>query len=151
MVTQKECEKVAQIKDDIQSDDRNWRGRPQKRLRDYLRDGCDRCDLFNVGRAMQWYFSDDLGVNPKADPETLGLEILILRQVATQSLFQSTPRRFIGLELGEHCTQDGFNMHLAPLAYMVSSPKLYQLGYHGPWLIKGSFEKVWSERDREWR
>ena len=41
------------------------------------------CDVFNVGRATQWAFADSrLGVNPKADPETIGLSILTLKQVA---------------------------------------------------------------------
>ena len=46
---------------------------------------------FNVGRATHWAIADGLGVNPKADPETIGLAILILRQVARPSLCQSTP------------------------------------------------------------
>ena len=29
------------------------------------------CEVFNVGRATQWAFADGLGVNPKADPETI--------------------------------------------------------------------------------
>ena len=37
-----------------------------------------RFDMFNVGRATQWAFDDGLGVNPKTDPETIGLSILIL-------------------------------------------------------------------------
>ena len=37
---------------------------------------------FNVGQATQWDFADGLRVNPKADPETTGLAILILREVA---------------------------------------------------------------------
>ena len=40
------------------------------------------CEMFNIGRATQWAFADGLGVNSKADPETVGLAILILRQVA---------------------------------------------------------------------
>ena len=28
--------------------------------------------MFNVGRTTQWAFADGLGVNPKADPETIG-------------------------------------------------------------------------------
>ena len=39
-------------------------------------------EVFNVGRAAHWVFADGLGVNPKVDPETNGLAILILRQVA---------------------------------------------------------------------
>ena len=50
------------------------------------------CDMFNVGLAIQWAFTDGLGVNPKADPETVGLAILILRQVARLSLYQCTPK-----------------------------------------------------------
>ena len=53
------------------------------------------CDVFSVGRATQWPFGDGLGVNPKVDPETIGLTILILRQVARPSFSQGTPR---GLE-----------------------------------------------------
>ena len=34
----------------------------------------DGFDVFNVGRATQWDFADGLGVNPKADPVTTGLE-----------------------------------------------------------------------------
>ena len=75
--------------------------------------------MFNVGRAKQWAFADGLGVNQKADPETSGLTILILRQVARPSLCQVTPRGIIGRELGGHCTHDGFYMHQVPLAYMV--------------------------------
>ena len=37
--------------------------------------------MFNVGRATHWAFADGLGVNPKADPETIGLANLILRQI----------------------------------------------------------------------
>ena len=40
----------------------------------------DRCEVFNVKRATQWAFAGGLGVNPKANPETIGLAILILRQ-----------------------------------------------------------------------
>ena len=46
----------------------------------------DGCEVFNVGRATQWAFADGLGVNPMADPETIGLAILTLRQVARPSL-----------------------------------------------------------------
>ena len=42
--------------------------------------------VFNVGRATHWAIADSLGVNPKADPETIGLAILILRQVVRASL-----------------------------------------------------------------
>ena len=59
-----------------------------------------RCDTFKVGRATQWAFADGLGVKPKADPETVGLAILILRQVAQPSLCQGTPRGIIDRELG---------------------------------------------------
>ena len=48
----------------------------------------DGCEVFNVGRATHWAFSEGLGVNPKTDPETIGLAILILRQVARPSLCQ---------------------------------------------------------------
>ena len=43
------------------------------------------CEVFNVGRATQWSFADGLGVNLKADPQTVGLAILILRQGARPS------------------------------------------------------------------
>ena len=66
---------------------------------------------FNVGRATHWAIADGLGVNPKADPETVGLAVLILRQVPKPSLCQGTPRGIIDSELGEHCTHDGFYMH----------------------------------------
>ena len=36
-----------------------------------------RWEVFNVGRATEWAFADGVGVNPKADPETIGLAILI--------------------------------------------------------------------------
>ena len=52
----------------------------------------DGWDVFNVGRATQWAFADGLGVNPKADSETIGLAILTLRQVVGPSLFQGTLR-----------------------------------------------------------
>ena len=103
---------------------------------------------FNVGQATQWDFADGLRVNPKADPETTGLAILILRQTARQSLCQGTPRGIIDKEFGGHCTHDGFYVHQVPLAYMVvfsqrraTNPgppalnlTLYGPGYHG--LIK---------------
>ena len=38
------------------------------------------CNVLNVGRATQWTFANGLGVKLKADPETVGLAILILRQ-----------------------------------------------------------------------
>ena len=75
--------------------------------------------MFNVGQAMQRAFTDRLGVNPKADPETIGLAILILGQVAKPSPCQGTPRGIFDRELGGHCTHDGFYMHQVPLAYMV--------------------------------
>ena len=52
---------------------------------------------FNVGQATQWDFADGLRVNPKADPETTGLAILILRQVARTSLCQGIlhPRQIL--------------------------------------------------------
>ena len=75
--------------------------------------------VFNVGRATHWTFADGLGVNPKADPETIGLAISILGQVARPSLCQFPPRGIIDRELGGHCTHDGFYMHQVPLAYMV--------------------------------
>ena len=50
----------------------------------------DGYELFNVGRVTHWAFADGLGVNPKADPETIGPAILILRQVARPSLCQAS-------------------------------------------------------------
>ena len=44
---------------------------------------------------MQWAFADGLGFNLKADPETVGLTILILRQVVSPSLCQGIPRGII--------------------------------------------------------
>ena len=102
--------------------------------------------MFNIGRATQWIFADGLGINPKADPETISLAILILRQVARPSLCRGTPRRIIEREIGGHCTNDRFYMHQAPFAYMVvfdqrrasnhgpsfSGPTLYRPGCHGP-------------------
>ena len=79
----------------------------------------DGCEVFNVGRATHWDFADGLGVNQKADPETIGLAILILGQVARPSLCQGTPRGIIDRKLGGRCTHDEFYMHQAPLAYMV--------------------------------
>ena len=64
---------------------------------------------FSVGRATHWVIADGLGVNPKADPETIA--ILILGQVARPSLCQGTPRVIFDRELGGHCTHDGFYMH----------------------------------------
>ena len=68
-------------------------------------------DACNVERATQWAFVDSLGVNPKVDPETTDLAILILRQVARLSFCQDTPKGIIDRELGGHCTQDWFYMH----------------------------------------
>ena len=62
--------------------------------------------MFNVGRATQWLFADGLGVNPKADPEIIGLAVLILGQVASPTLCQGTPRGIINRELGGQCTHD---------------------------------------------
>ena len=39
--------------------------------------------MLNVGWTTEWSFVDGLGFNPKADPETIALAILILRQVAS--------------------------------------------------------------------
>ena len=75
--------------------------------------------MFNVGRATHWSFADGLGVNPKAHPETIGLAILTLRQVASPSLSQGTPRGIIDKELEGHCTHDGFYTHQVLLAYTV--------------------------------
>ena len=68
--------------------------------------------MFNVKRVAQWAFADGLRVNPKADPETIGLTILILGQVASPSPCQGTPRGIFGRE---HCIHDGFYMHQALL------------------------------------
>ena len=56
--------------------------------------GCDAmwCNVFKVGRATQWVFVDGLGVNPKADPGTVGLAIFVLRQVARPSVYQGAPK-----------------------------------------------------------
>ena len=48
------------------------------------------CDLFNVGWATQWDVADGLWVNPNVEPETTGLAILILRQMARPSHCQAT-------------------------------------------------------------
>ena len=77
------------------------------------------CEVFNVGRGTHFAFADGLGVNPKVDSETIGLAILILRQVARPSLCQGTPRDIFDRELGGHCTHNGFYMHQVPLAFMV--------------------------------
>ena len=75
---------------------------------------CLTSDKLNCG-----LFADGLGVNSKADSETISLAILILGQVARPSLCQGTPRGIIDRELGRHCTHDRFYMHQASLAYMV--------------------------------
>ena len=46
---------------------------------------------------MQWVFADDLGVNLKADPKTIGLAILILRQVAGYR-FAKVPKEVLLIE-----------------------------------------------------
>ena len=48
---------------------------------------------------MQWVFADGLGVNSKTDAKSVGLGILILRQVARPPFSQVTPRGFIDREL----------------------------------------------------
>ena len=41
----------------------------------------NRCwNVFNIEQALQWVFADGLGVNLRADPETIGLAVLIFRQ-----------------------------------------------------------------------
>ena len=42
--------------------------------------------MFNVEQAAQWAFAYYLEVNLKADPETIGLTVLILGQVVRPSL-----------------------------------------------------------------
>ena len=54
----------------------------------------------------------------KLDPETIGLALLILGQVARPSLCQGTPRDIFDRELGGHCAHDGFYLHQVPLEYM---------------------------------
>ena len=49
------------------------------------------CDVFNVGRATQWAFVDCLGVNPKADPETIRLAIWSLDKWWDQRLAEILP------------------------------------------------------------
>ena len=56
-----------------------------------------------------------LGVNPKTDPESFSLAILIFRQVARPSLFQVTARGIIDRELGGPCAYDRFYMHKVSL------------------------------------
>ena len=55
----------------------------------------DEWDEFNFEWSTQWSFADGLGFNPKADPEKIGLAILILRQVARSSLMQERWMPFI--------------------------------------------------------
>ena len=50
--------------------------------------------------STQWAFVDGLGFNPKDDPETIGLAILILGQVLSPSYCQGTPRVLFDRELG---------------------------------------------------
>ena len=47
--------------------------------------------MFNVGRATQWAFADGLGVNLASDPETIGLTVLILRQVVSHHFAKIPP------------------------------------------------------------
>ena len=51
-------------------------------------------DRFNVGQATQWVFANGLEFNIWADPETIGLLILILRKVASLSLYQIYPQQY---------------------------------------------------------
>ena len=53
----------------------------------------DGCEVFNVGRATQWAFADGLGDNLKddPDPETIGLAVLILRQVVSHHFAKIPP------------------------------------------------------------
>ena len=46
----------------------------------------DGWNIFNVEQATEWAFAHSSEVNPKADPETIGLTILIFRKVASPSL-----------------------------------------------------------------
>ena len=64
----------------------------------------DGCEVFNVGRATQWAFADGLGDNLKddPDPETIGLAVLILRQVSKSSLCRGFPIGIIDRVLGGH-------------------------------------------------
>ena len=52
-------------------------------------------DVLNIELGTQWAFVEGLGFTSKDDPEIVGLEILILGQVARPSLCQGTPRRII--------------------------------------------------------
>ena len=85
--------------------------------------------MFNVERAKQWSFANGLEVNPKADPETNGLTILILKQVTSPSLCLG----IIDKELEGHCTHNLFYMHQTPSAYMVifSRRQTWNLGPSG--------------------
>ena len=53
--------------------------------------------MLNVGRAAQWAFAYGLGVNLKAEPETISLSILILRQVARPLLCQGQRLEYINM------------------------------------------------------
>ena len=108
------------------------------------------CDVFNVGRATQWAFADSrLGVNPKADPETIGLSILTLKQVAKgeaitflrcpdqRYYWQGTwralhPRRILHAPVAIRVHDDLQSAASFEPSPPVSSPKLYQMGYLGP-------------------
>ena len=68
-------------------------------------------NMLNVGRATQWALADDLGVNSKVDPATVGLAILIFREVASLSLSKGTPRGIIDTELGVAYTTDFYMQH----------------------------------------
>ena len=59
----------------------------------------DGWDMFNVGRSTQWAFAGGTGLNLKADSATIGLAILILRQVARPS---NTPLEVSRMLLGHH-------------------------------------------------
>ena len=54
-------------------------------------------DGFNIGRSTQWDFDDGLDFNQKADPKTIGLAILILRQVAGYR-FAKVPKEVLLIE-----------------------------------------------------
>ena len=56
------------------------------------------CDVFNVGRATLWAFADCLGVNPKADPETIGFAILILMQVVRPQRYKIVMKILLNAE-----------------------------------------------------
>ena len=89
-------------------------------------------------------FADCLGVSAKADPVAIGLAISILRQVASPTLYQGTPRGIIDREFGEHCTHDRFYMHQVPLVYMLifsQWPASKQLQRSADWAIPVPPEK----------